>query len=250
VSTGLDDGLQAGSWLDKALSGVDPTKAAKYREKVSYLDRALEGVPEEVKINVLRVMVNTDLRPDDPANILAILYGHIRAIGETIPTEMREASSDFRNLLADFTQETQIFPEVVAQVHQRVAAEVTEQALQLGKAGVQAAAVEELERMRIRLTSTSEEMLKQFLENAIKEKSAHSTDVLVVKNRTISAVAAVIVLGLGFITGGVWGSYHPNFTGDQQTQMRYGREFIRMYPSMPESMTSWVKTWVKGHPGQ
>ena len=246
----VDDGTKAGSWIDRALTGIEPEKAAKYRDKTTYLDKALEGIPDEVKTNVLRVMLNTNIYPDDPSNILFALYGHMAAIGQTIPTEMREASSEFQSLLRDFIQETQIFPEVVAQVHQRVAAEVTEQALQLGKAGVQAAAVEELERLRVRVASTTEEMLKQFLENAFKEKAAHSSDVLVVKNRTITAVCAMVVMLVGCMVGGVWGSYHPNFTSDQQAQMSYGRDFVRMYPSMPASMTSWVKAWVKAHPGQ
>lgn len=249
MSSMFDDDVKP-DWAESALSTIDPIKASKYREQLPSLDRKLQGLSDKVKAEVLRVMINTDIKPEDSANILAILYGHIQAIAETIPQEMREASSEFRVLLTDFVQETQIFPEVVAQVHKRVADDVTEQALQMGKAGVAAAATEEIERMRIRLTSTAEEMLKQFLDNAIKEKLAHSSDVLVLKHRSITVVATVIILCVGFLSGGVFGQYHPHFTNDQNKQMRYGEEFIRMYPQMPESIAAWVKNWVGSHPSR
>lgn len=240
--------IDTDEWADSVLADADPVKAAKYREQLPVLDRKLSGLDDDVKAKVLRVMINTDIKPDDAAHVIAILYGHIEAVGKTIPDEMRLASSEFRDLLDNFVNETTIFPEVVSQVQQRVAADITEQALQIGKTAVAAAAVEEVERMRIRLTSASEEVLKQFLENAIKEKAARSTDTLVVKNRSITAIATIVCVLAGFFPGMAYGSFHANLSRDEISQMRYGREFVRMYQDMPSSISSWVNSWVKEHP--
>ena len=54
------------------------------------LDNLLQGLPEEVKNNVQRVIINYKLDPDNPEVLLAVLCGHIESITRTIPARIAE----------------------------------------------------------------------------------------------------------------------------------------------------------------
>jgi hypothetical protein len=221
---------------------------ARYREAAPHLDRALQGVSDSVKIDALRVMVNLGISPNDTTNVLVSLYGHIRAAGEVIPDEIRLASGEFSTLLQHFIEAAQVFPDIVARVHKNVAEDVKEEAETLARAAVRAAGIDETDKTRARIALVAEESLKQFLENALKERSLLANSNLARRDRTVTAALAGALMLAGWCGGASWGFFHGHLNAEQQRQVSYGKEFIQMYPQLPDDMRNWVVRWVKRNP--
>jgi hypothetical protein len=236
------------TWIEDALAGSDPETAAKYRASGPYLDRALQGVADETKINCLRVMVNLGIPPNDATNVLVALYGYISAAGETIPNAIREATNQLDDSYQRVVDEIVMFPEVVANTAHKVADEIAAEAMTVARAATRAAGLEEIDHVRQRIALVAEDGLTRWAENALTEKRLIASDFLIQRSRAIFAVAALVVFIGGWLGGASWGTFHPHLSSDQLTQIQYGREFIQMYPHLPDEMHNWVVQWVKTHP--
>ena len=62
------------------------------------LDNLLQGLPEDVKSNVQRVVINYKLDPDNPEVLLAVLCGHIESITRAIPARIAEETQKAASL--------------------------------------------------------------------------------------------------------------------------------------------------------
>ncbi len=62
------------------------------------LDNLLQGLPEDVKNNVQRVVINYKLDPDNPEVLLAVLCGHIESITRAIPARIAEETQKAASL--------------------------------------------------------------------------------------------------------------------------------------------------------
>jgi hypothetical protein len=241
--------VQSGdTWVDDALAGVDRERAARYRDAGSFLDRTLEGISDDTKIHVLRVMVNTHLDPTDVTNVLYVLLGYITEAGEKIPRMIGEVTVKLDDTIERAVSELEMFPEVVSQVAHKVADEIAAEAMTVARAATRSAGLEELDLVRQRIALVAEDGLTRWAENALTEKRLIASDFLIQRSRAIFAVAALVVFIGGWLGGASWGTFHPHLSSDQLTQIQYGREFIQMYPHLPDEMHNWVVQWVKTHP--
>jgi hypothetical protein len=55
---------------------------------MTFLDKLLQGLPEDVKNHVQRVIINYELDPNNPEILLAVLCGHIESITGKIPAKI------------------------------------------------------------------------------------------------------------------------------------------------------------------
>ncbi|MEF3698228.1 DUF6753 family protein [Desulfolutivibrio sp.] len=55
---------------------------------MTFLDKLLQGLPEDVKNHVQRVVINYELDPNNPEILLAVLCGHIESITGKIPAKI------------------------------------------------------------------------------------------------------------------------------------------------------------------
>jgi hypothetical protein len=236
------------TWIDEALTGFDPERAARYRDCGTYLDRALEGVDDRAKINALRVMVNTGADPNDVTNVMIGIFGHTVNAIEVIPRLIDAATAKLDKSLERASEEFLMFPDVVSEVSHRVADEIAAEAMSTARAAVRTAGLEEVDLVRLRVALVAEEGLKRMVDNAFAEKKLLATDFLITKARVIAALCACAVLVFGWVAGATWGTFHAHLSSDQKTQITYGREFIQMYPNMPDAERSWIASYVKSHP--
>ena len=232
-------------WVERALAGADPTAAARIRsdEKLlAYLDKAMQGIKDDTKMEVLRVLLNLEIKPDDQVNLLLALYGHLRAAGDVIPNEIREATRDLGDMTDRFSEECEMFPELLGRHQQRIMEDTEKQAREIAASAVKAQSVEEIEKHRIRVTTVTEDAMRIFLDNAMKEKRNVAGDS--VRALSIGGAIATVILVAGMFIGGT-------FTSVRESGMRsdalYGRELLQMWGDMSPSMRTWVKDWTQTH---
>jgi hypothetical protein len=234
----IDKGNDAPAWIESVLGEFDAASASRYRGRSSFLERSFAGISDDAKINALRLMVNLGVPPDDVSSMLGILYGHIVAAGEEIPRSIREASADVSRVVDAFVRESMTFQLVVADTQKEVYKDVHANCEQLAEA---------LEQHQLRLRATTESTLKQFLENALRERQKIAVDSRSFRERVLTGLAACLVLLAGWASGAGWGSLHAHGSTSEQQTVAYGKEFIAMYPAMPASMQAWVKSWTAHH---
>jgi len=55
---------------------------------MTFLDKLLQGLPEDVKNYVQRIIINYELNPNNPEILLAVLCGHIESLAGKIPAKI------------------------------------------------------------------------------------------------------------------------------------------------------------------
>ncbi len=86
-----DEVAKLGETLEASFSG----------SKWKVLNRALEGSSPERREEVLRMVANLGLTPDDPAVVAAVFLGHVAALGREIPEEIHSAAKGASEVLVD-----------------------------------------------------------------------------------------------------------------------------------------------------
>lgn len=158
------------------------------------------------------------------------------------------AQARLEALLEQFIQETQMFPEVVAQVQRRAADAVQADAVALAQTSARAAASSALDDYRSAFSTQTKALLEEFLKSALKERQRLVSSALVERTRLITLCIATALVVFSWLGGMAWGWAHPRLSSDTRHTLLYGKEFVQMYPSMPQEMQQWIERWTAKHP--
>lgn len=229
-------------WLEDALAGAPADAVDRYRASAEYLNRALAGADDRAKIAALRAMANLGITPDDRLNVVLALLGYFSMMGEAVPDAMRSVADDVERLTERFGEETTAWGATAKVVLDEIIDRVREHAIELGKVGVQSAAIEEVEKQRYRLALLTNESLKAIQEDMAEQARKGADRSLVRRERVIGAIVAAIIVVVSIGVGWVVSSVRAPV---QQQQVRDGQAYERMWadPRMPESMRAWIRQW-------
>jgi hypothetical protein len=213
-------------------------------DRPTYLDRALEGLSETAKAEVLRVMVNLDLSPHDPTNVLLVLYGHILAAGERIPAQLAQSQRDIAAIIAELNASVDQVPEAVRSYVDATLERIREEARALGASAVEASRAHALEQFRDDLRKVAQDVNpggvthdRLFLRRVSPRLAA-----------VICAVALTFVLAGSFLAGIAIGRWQTA-ASSVFTQAEYGRTFLALWndPRFPPSAKQAIARWLKTH---
>lgn len=71
---------------------------------MTLLDKLLQGLPEDVKNYVQRVVINFELDPNNPEILLAVLCGHIESLAGKIPGKIAEQINHSAKIAGDIAE--------------------------------------------------------------------------------------------------------------------------------------------------
>jgi hypothetical protein len=71
---------------------------------MTFLDKLLQGLPDDVKNHVQRVVINYELDPNNPEILLAVLCGHIESLAGKIPGKIAEQINHSAKIAGDIAE--------------------------------------------------------------------------------------------------------------------------------------------------
>ena len=71
---------------------------------MTFLDKLLQGLPDDVKNHVQRVVINYELDPNNPEILLAVLCGHIESLAGKIPAKLAAQIDESVKIAGDIAE--------------------------------------------------------------------------------------------------------------------------------------------------
>jgi hypothetical protein len=191
----------AGSnWIRDTLLNMATPQAERYLgddRRITKLDRIIEGLSPERGAELLRVVVNLGIDPDDPAWVLVSAIGYFARIGETLPKETKDVLDRINDAIEKFDDNETAAAKARNSRFEVMAKDLESKAVTMAHSSMESAFVEEDAKLRRRLTSAMEASFKDFGTKLLSQRSQIS------KEQTRSLGMAALIVTFVF-AGGVW----------------------------------------------
>jgi hypothetical protein len=186
-------------WLRETLEKIGTPASAQILaddRRLTKLDRILEGLTSDRRSELLRLVLNLGIDPDDPAWVIAVGVGAIAKLGEEVPTRVEALIERVEKAVEEYDMNDTAAAKARMAQFESFNERLTGKAVELAEAAMRSQFNEEEAKNRLRLTMSIDAMIKDYRGKLIAERSKFSLE----QTRSLGVasviVAAVLALGL------------------------------------------------------
>jgi len=213
------------------------------RTQPDYLKRALEGLSPSTQAEVQRVMLNTDMRPDDPGNVLLVLFGYIVEAGERIPDAIKFGMNDVHAIMDRLNMLVGDMPEKATVTYNQLLAKIEQRSVELADVMIKTQHAQTVASVREMLWTAASDVMREHQKKLQAEQSP-----LLSRLRLVTTVTMLVVFAVGSLAGYGFAVLRPPLTAIERLELGYGEKLIQMWndpgvsPTVRQQIASWLRT--------
>jgi nitrate reductase NapE component len=214
------------------------------RTQPDYLKRALEGLSPSTQAEVERVMLNTDMRPDDPGNILLVLFGYIVEAGERIPDSIKFGMNEVHQIMDRLNVLIGDMPEKATVTYNQLLAKIEQRSVELADVMIKTQHAQTVTSVREMLWTAASDVMREYQKKLQAEQSP-----LLSRLRLVTTVTMLAVFAVGSVAGYGFAVLRPPLTTIERLELGYGEKLIQMWndPGVSSTVRQQIASWLRTH---
>ena len=169
--------------------------------RLTKLDRAIAGLSPERGSELLRLVVNLGIDPDDHAWMLVAAAGVMGKFVDELPASGKALIDQIEVSVEKFEAADMVASRARKREYEKLVSELRTEAVKLAEAAMRSQFVEEEAKNRLRITTSIDSAFKAYRDKLFAERSRLSKEQT--RSLGIAAVVVALTLGVGLV-GGLW----------------------------------------------